>query len=386
MSKPPSTPLGRVLVVDDEATLVTALLSTLREHDYVVTGATTPTDALELLRRQPFDVMLTDLHLPEMDGIALLRAALAIDPGLTVILMTGFGTIDTAVDAMKSGAVDYIVKPFKLKSVLAVLSRALALRQLRQENETLNQRLAARTRELEAANRELEAFAYSVSHDLRAPLRSIEGFTESLIEECESGNRDNLSDYGRRIRRGVTRMTTMIDDLLRLGRALRSEMNRSRVDLAPMAREIISKLQSSAPQRRLEWTIGDAATVFGDPGLLQIVMENLLTNAWKYTSRQELTRIEIGAQHVAGETVVSVRDNGIGFDMAEVGRLFVPFQRLRSASEYEGTGIGLATVQRIIQRHGGRIWAEAEPDKGATFSFSLPEGNEVTHPDPPPVK
>jgi len=299
-------------------------------------------------------------------------------------LMTGFGTIDTAVDAMKAGAVDYIVKPFKLKLVLAVLSRALGIRQLRQENEKLNQHLAARTRELEAANRELEAFAYSVSHDLRAPLRSIEAFTELLIEESQSGNRDNLSDFGQRIRRGVTRMTTMIDDLLRLGTALRSEVNRSRVDLAPIGREIMNKLQSSAPQRKLAWTLSDNATVLGDPGLLQIVMENLLMNAWKYSSRREVTRIEIGVQHLAGETVISVRDNGIGFDMAEVGKLFSPFQRLRSAREYEGTGIGLATVQRIIQRHGGRIWAEAEPDKGATFSFSLPEGNEVTNRDRPP--
>ena len=159
MNSDESASSRRLLIVDDESALVTALLSTLREHGYAADGATTPGDALELLRRKPFDVMLTDLHLPEMDGIALLREAQTIDPTLSVIMMTGFGTIDTAVDAMKAGAVDYIVKPFKLKSVLAILTRALSVRQLRQENEMLNQRLAQRTQELEAANRELEAFS-----------------------------------------------------------------------------------------------------------------------------------------------------------------------------------------------------------------------------------
>jgi signal transduction histidine kinase len=324
--------------------------------------------------------MLTDLHLPEMDGIMLLRAALEIDPGLIGIMMTGFGTIDTAVDAMKAGAVDYIVKPFKLKTVLAVLSRALAVKRLRQENEDLNRRIAARTRELEAANQELEAFAYSVSHDLRAPLRTIEAFSESLVEECAAGNKENLPDYGRRIKRGVTRMTTIIDDLLRLGTAMRSAVNRAPVDLGAMARDIMAKFQSSAPERKLQLSIAGDLAVVGDPGLLQIVMENLLGNAWKYSSRAPVARIEVGAEKAGGERRVFVRDNGIGFDMGEAGRLFVPFQRLRSGSEFEGTGIGLATVQRIIQRHGGRIWAEAQSGNGATFTFSLPDTNDSSHP------
>jgi signal transduction histidine kinase len=364
---------GKLLVVDDESALVTALLSTLREEGYAATGATTPTDALELIRRQSFDVMLTDLHLPEMDGIALLRAAHELDPALSVIMMTGFGTIDTAVDAMKAGAVDYIVKPFKLKSVLAILARAMSVRQLRQENELLNQRLALRTRELEAANRELEAFSYSVSHDLRAPLRAIAGFTDSLIEDCQSGNHENFDEYRRRIKRGISRMTTMIDDLLRMATAVRAEVKQSGVDLGRIAREVVAKLQSQSPDRRVEVKVADDLIAYGDPGLLQLVVENLLSNAWKYTSRTELARIEVGVLRLAGASEFFVRDNGVGFDMAKAGKLFSPFQRLHSASDFEGTGIGLATVQRIVQRHGGRIRAEAEAGKGATFTFTLPD-------------
>src|SRR5688572_2767485 len=373
-------PAGRLLIVDDESILVTALLSTLREHGYTAIGATTPTDALEIIKRQPVDVMLTDLHLPEMDGIALLRAALKVDPGLTVIMMTGFGTIDTAVDAMKSGAVDYIIKPFKLKSVLAILSRALAVRQLRQQNELLAKRLEQRTQELEAANKELEAFSYSVSHDLRAPLRAIEGFTESLIEDCEQGNKENLHEFGQRIRRGVKRMASMIDDLLRMATAVRAEMKRSDIDLGRMAQEIMAKFQSQAPDRKVEFTVGADMLAFGDPGLLQLVMDNLLANAWKYTGRVDVARIETGMRKNGNETVFFVRDNGIGFNMSEVGRLFMPFQRLVTAKEFEGTGIGLATVARIIRRHGGKIWAESEPGNGATFSFSLPNSEQAGGP------
>ena len=378
MSAGVSATSGRLLIVDDESTLVAALLSTLREEGYSATGATTPTDALEIIRRQQFDVMLTDLHLPEMDGIALLRAAMAIDPKLIVIMMTGFGTIDTAVDAMKAGAVDYVVKPFKLKSVLAVLARALAVRQLRQENELLNGRLALRTQELEAANKELEAFSYSVSHDLRAPLRAIEGFTESLIEDCESGNKENLHDYGRRIKRGVNRMATMIEDLLHMATAVRAKVNRTEVDIGKLSQEIMAKFQSQGPDRKLELTVADQMTAFGDPGLLQLVMENLLGNAWKYTGRSDVTRIEVGVRRVDGAKEFFVRDNGVGFNMAEAAKLFVPFQRLGSAIEFEGTGIGLTTVQRIIQRHGGRIWAESKLGQGATFSFTVPDASPET--------
>jgi signal transduction histidine kinase len=371
MSEPVPTP-GKVLVVDDETTLVTALLSTLRESGYVAVGATTPSDALAQLRSEHFDILLTDLHLPEMDGIALLKEALAVDPGLSVIMMTGHGTIDTAVDAMKAGAIDYVLKPFKLKTVLAVLARALAVRRLRAENEALNRRLAERTRELESTNEELEAFSYSVSHDLRAPLRAIEGFTEALIDEFGSGTKENAEDYGRRIKTGVRRMGAMIDDLLRLAKAVRSEMTPTTVDLGALTREIMEKLQSQDSTRRCDVTVANDLIATGDAGLLRLAMENLLANAWKYSSRREIAKIEVGVVGPRSEKVFFVRDNGVGFDMAEADRLFAPFHRLSSGSSFEGTGVGLATVQRIVRRHGGQISAESAPDRGATFIFSLP--------------
>jgi two-component system, sensor histidine kinase and response regulator len=364
---------GRLLVVDDEPGLVTALLSTLREHGYEAVGATNPADALARLRRERFDVMLTDVHLPEMDGVALLRAALAIDPGLIGIMMTGHGVVDTAVDAMKAGAVDYVLKPFKLKSVLAVLARALAMRQLREENEALQQRLRRRTQELEAANRELEAFSYSVSHDLRSPLRTIEGFTEALIDEIGGGSREKVEEYAGRIRRVAKRMGSLIDDLLHMAKAVRGELVCAPVNLEEMAREILAKLHAQAPERELELGISGELIATGDAGLLRLAMENLLGNAWKYTAQVDRARVEVGGRKADGETIVSVRDNGVGFDMSEIGQLFVPFRRLRSARGFEGTGVGLATVQRIVQRHGGRIWAESEPGKGAVFFFSLPD-------------
>jgi len=364
--------LGRVLVVDDDPDLVDSILLGLREAAYTVSGVTSAAEALDLMRRERFDVMLTDLNLIPVDGITLLRRALEIDPGLSGIMMTGRGTVDTAVEAMKAGAVDYVLKPFKLDAVLAVLCRALKLRQLSRENAALNQRLTLRTQELEFVNRELEAFSYSVSHDLRAPLRAIEGFTEALIEECIPADNAKAQDYGVRIRRGTQRMQAMIADLLGLATAARRELHQTQVNLGLLGREIMQRLQMDSPERKCEFVMADDLTAFGDLGLLRLAVENLLGNAWKYSSRLALARIEMGAYASPAEKVFFVRDNGVGFDMADAHRLFVPFQRLRSGHDFDGTGVGLATVQRIVKRHGGRIWAESEVGRGATFYFSLP--------------
>ncbi len=382
MSEMPSHVKGRLLVVDDEASLVTALASTLRDEGYFVVGAMNPTDALAALQKERFDVVLTDLHLPEMDGIAFLRAALAIDPTLSGIVMTGHGSIDTAVDAMKVGAIDYVQKPFKLKSVLTVLARALAVRQLRRENEALQRQLVARTKELEATNQELEAFSYSVSHDLRAPLRTIEGFTTALVDESVHGPSKQLEDYGERIQRGVRRMGAMIDDLLRLARAARSDFEWAEVNLGALAQEALEKLRREAPQRQGELVVTGDLAVKGDPGLLRLAMENLVGNAWKYSAQRDVARIEVGVQSGSEGRVFFVRDNGVGFDMGEAKRLFVAFQRLKSGGDFEGTGVGLATVQRIVHRHGGKIWADSELGRGATFFFTL--GAPTSDPNLPP--
>ena len=237
----------------------------------------------------------------------------------------------------------------------------------------LNQRLEEQVAELAAVNNELEAFSYSVSHDLRAPLRGIDAFSQALIEDYAERLDDDGRDHLARIRRAAQRMGLLIDDLLELARITRAELNVSDVDLGALAREIAQELQNEAPQRWAEFIIPAAASsARGDPRLLRVALENLLNNAWKFTGARSPARIEFGAtQGANGESAYFVRDNGAGFDMAYAGKLFGAFQRLHKTSEFPGTGIGLATVQRVIHKHGGRIWAESKVGEGAAFYFTL---------------
>jgi signal transduction histidine kinase len=243
--------------------------------------------------------------------------------------------------------------------------------EIRRLNAELERRVVERTSQLEAANRELEAFSYSVAHDLRAPLRGIDGFSQALIEDHAA----NLGPEGIRqlgfVRNAARRMAQIIDDLLRLSRVAQTELQRQRVDLSRMAREITDELQRSHPERSVEIEIQDALFVDGDHRLLRIVLDNLFSNAWKFTQKAERPRIELGGFESDASRVVFVRDNGVGFDMRHAQRLFRAFERLHAASEFEGSGIGLAIVQRIIQRHGGRVWVESEIGEGTTFSFIL---------------
>ena len=244
----------------------------------------------------------------------------------------------------------------------------------RQAEETiaqLNAELHAHATRLEGANKELESFAYSVSHDLRAPLRGMDGFSQALLEDYAGQVDATGQDYLRRIRGGAQRMGQLIDDLLELSRVTRSEMVWDPVDLTALAHKVIAELQPQQAGRAVEWDVSDPLTARGDLRLLQLVLENLLANALKFTGKSEHPRIEFGQVAHEAEPVFFVRDNGAGFDMAYANRLFGAFQRLHSPLEFPGTGIGLATVQRIIHRHGGRVWAEAKPGKGATFSFTL---------------
>ena len=228
-----------------------------------------------------------------------------------------------------------------------------------------------RTAQIAAANKELDSFAYSVSHDLRAPLRGIDGFSQALLEDYGDRFDDTAKDYIGRVRAGCLRMGNLIDDMLQLSRLSRGAIQRQDVDLSAMAEEIAGELQKSAPDRAVAFDLAPGVVVNGDPVLLRAVLDNLLGNAWKFTGRTEGAKIAFGTQESEGKKVVFVRDNGAGFDMAYAGKLFAAFQRLHSPQEFEGTGIGLATVQRIIHRHGGEIWAEGEVRCGATFYFSL---------------
>jgi PAS domain S-box-containing protein len=236
----------------------------------------------------------------------------------------------------------------------------------------IEQALQAKTMQLEAANLELDAFSHSVSHDLRAPLRAIAGFTEALLEDFGRQLPAEGRNYLERVRRAAGHMTELIDAMLNLSRLTRAPMRQVAVDLSSLAAEIVAELHAAQPQRKANVRIASGLIVRGDPHLLQAVLQNLLNNAWKYTSRREQAEIELGARRENDETIYFIRDNGAGFDMAYADKLFAAFQRLHGPDDFPGTGVGLATVRRIIQRHGGRIWAEAEVDRGATFFFSLP--------------
>jgi light-regulated signal transduction histidine kinase (bacteriophytochrome) len=240
------------------------------------------------------------------------------------------------------------------------------------EVETANHQLETTNHELEAANQELEAFNYTVSHDLRKPLTNINGYCQVILNLCADQLDEASSRYLQEIYSGTLRMNKLIDTLLNFSRLARSKIVRKTVDLSGMANDIAAGLMLSAPQRQVTFMIADGVTANGDGGLLKVVLENLIGNAWKYSSRKEAAVIEFGMTEEGGEPAYFVRDNGAGFDMAQAGTLFAPFHRLHSREEFEGHGIGLATVQRIVQRHGGRIWAEAKLEEGATFYFTLP--------------
>jgi light-regulated signal transduction histidine kinase (bacteriophytochrome) len=232
--------------------------------------------------------------------------------------------------------------------------------------------------ELERANRELDAFSYSVSHDLRAPLRAIEGFSTALAEDYGAALDEGAQSYLERIQRNVRRMTALIDDLLELARIARATVASEQVDVSALAAEIVAELRHAQPERSVSVEIALGLTAHGDRRLLRVVLVNLIGNAWKYTARVPAAHIAIGRADGEPESdTFFVRDNGAGFDMAYAGRLFTPFQRLHDAKEFEGTGIGLATVQRVIHRHGGRVWANATLQQGATFQFSLPARGSV---------
>lgn len=246
-------------------------------------------------------------------------------------------------------------------------------RELRDLNRELENKVRERTAGLEAANRELEAFSYSVSHDLRAPLRSIDGFSQALLEDCHDRLDEQGRDYLYRVRKASQRMGMLIDDLLKLSRVSRAELHPVSLDLSRVVEQITASLAAAEPDRAVTVTVEPGITAHGDPALLRIVMENLLDNAWKFTRYAANPQITFGQQVVDAEPVCFLQDNGAGFEMTYAGKLFTAFQRLHSTERYPGTGIGLATTARIIRRHGGRIWAEAEPDRGATFFFTLPD-------------
>jgi PAS domain S-box-containing protein len=242
---------------------------------------------------------------------------------------------------------------------------------LKRLDEERAEELRRKTVELEVLNKELEAFSYSVSHDLRAPLRSIDGFSKALLDDYIEVLDAEGRDYLQRVRKATKRMAEIIDELLALSRVTRTEMHREKVDLSKMVQEVLTELQESQPERQVDLIVAPELVADGDPRLLNLVFDNLLGNAWKFTGNKSNAKIEFGVTWKGIDRVFFVRDNGAGFNMEYANKLFGAFQRLHSPEEFPGVGVGLATVKRIINRHGGRVWAEAEVGKGATFYFTL---------------
>ncbi len=372
MPDAPSPTRSRILIVDDEVAQMKALCATLRDHEFETVGFSDPRDALAALKDRHFDLLLTDLMMPGMDGIELLEAARHTDPNLVGVMMTGAGTIATAVEAMKAGALDYILKPFELNVILPVISRALAMRTLRIINAQLDEGLRQRTAELEATNKELEAFSYSVSHDLRAPLRAMDGFSSMLLQDFAGEVPAEAQRLLRNISINAKRMGRLIDDLLGFSRLTRQPLSRHWISITALVQEVLRDLCKDQDARRLDIKVGDLPNCEGDPALLTQVYINLVSNALKFTRHRERACIEVGCQQPEHGPIYFVRDNGAGFDMQYADKLFGVFQRFHRTEEFEGTGVGLSIVQRIVHRHGGRIWAEAAVDQGAAFYFTIP--------------
>ncbi len=357
----------KILIVDDREENLVVLEKTLNETGTEIVKALSGNKALRASLNHDFALAILDVQMPDMNGYEL--AELLRDDEKTrylpIIFLTAAFTHETdSFRGYEAGAIDYITKPYKPFILLCKVKVFLELD--RQRTELHRQRVL-----LEASNQELEAFAYSVSHDLRAPLRSMDGFSLVVLEDYADKLDDEGRDYLGRIRRASQHMAQLIDDMLTLSRVTRDELEQETVDLSGMAEAIAAELQKTDPTREVSFDIAPGVVAEGDGRLLRIVLENLLGNAWKFTAEHPTAMIEFGVAEIDGEAVYYARDDGAGFDMAYADKLFQPFGRLHSASEFEGTGIGLATVARIVGRHGGRVWAESAVEQGATAYFTL---------------
>lgn len=366
-----------ILIVDDLLANVQLFEEMLHRAGYFNLASTMdPYAVCELHQKNNYDLILLDLLMPGMDGFQVMEGLKKIQPDgyLPVLVITA--QPGHKLRALASGAKDFIAKPFDMVEVRTRIHNMLEVRllykQLEQSNLVLEQRVAERTWKLEAANKELEAFSYSVSHDLRTPLRTIDGFSLILSEKYHEQLDAQGQDYLKRVRRASQRMGHLIDDLLRLSQVSRGLLKREPVDLSRIVEKVADELRQINPERNVQITVQQGIEVHADPGFMYIVMDNLLDNAYKYTGKKVAAEIEFGVRDSNGERTFYVRDNGVGFNMEYADKLFGAFQRLHEVDAFEGNGIGLATVQRIILRHRGKVWAEAKEGQGATFYFTLP--------------
>src|SRR5690348_6556652 len=374
----PSKTKVNILIVDDDATKRFALRTILAPLDETIIEASSGADALRQLLRSEFAVVLLDVRMPIMDGFETAqlirqRPRSELTP---LIFVTALDQAETDMGrGYNLGAVDFVfapVVPAILRAKVTVfveLYRAQQeLRRYRTQLETL---VEERTIALTAINRELEAFSYSVSHDLRAPLVSFDGISQTLLEGYGDKLDERATDYLKRMREASQRMTSVFDGLQMLFRLTSGEMRREEVDITAMSNQIVVEMRAASPGSDVEVEVAPGILASADKRLVRILLTNLINNAWKFSALKSSPQIKIGREMVDGEARIFVRDNGVGFDMIDSHRLFGAFQRLHSQSEFPGAGIGLATARRIVNRHGGRIWAEGAVGEGATFYFVL---------------
>jgi DNA-binding response OmpR family regulator len=383
----------RILAVDDSLAYLNQVSAELRVEGYEIIHAVSGEQALELLDIQLVDAILLDVHMPGISGndtCRMIKARPALR-GIPLLMLTEEERSEALIEGINSGADDYISKSAGFTVLKARVRAQLRRKQLEDEHRfireesqrkeleaaeakaarEIGQVRAALVDQLESKNRELEAFTYAVSHDLRSPLRTIRGFTQALLDDFGNMLPRGALEYLNRIQSAAVRMGHLIDSLLELSRSTRAELRRERVDLSEVANSVLAELAESSQRHDVDCRVASGIAGDADPALIRVLLTNLLGNAWKYTGKTPQPKVEVGSFDRAGETVYFVQDNGAGFNSAYAKKLFQPFERLHSAAEFPGAGIGLATVRRIVERHGGAIWAESTVGKGARFHFTL---------------
>jgi light-regulated signal transduction histidine kinase (bacteriophytochrome) len=387
-----SGPRRRVFVLDDDNDFCQMMSRLAGRLGYQVT-ATGNIKTVDFTKLTASDIVFVDLMMPGLGGHETCHRikAAPIVRDIPLVMLTAMENREAMIQGLAAGADDYIAKSSDFEVLKARVRAQIRRKQFEDENRRIREELLhkvleasearaarelAETRamlveELERKNKELEAFSYSVSHDLRTPLRSIDGFSKALLDDWSDQLGPKATEYLGRVRAAAQRMGELIDDLHELSRVSRAELRRGRTSLSQIAESIATELRKSCPDRQVEIEVGTALTADADRRLMRVVLENLIGNSWKFTVKVAAARIEFGSDDQDG-IVYFVRDNGAGFDMTYADKLFRPFQRLHSNQEFPGTGIGLATVNRIIDRHGGRIWAEGTVGVGATFYFTVP--------------
>lgn len=373
--------MPRLLVVDDDELVSRTITGILRQRGFEVVTCQTPLAALARDDLAQFNLLITDLRMPSMTGIELIQRIQAVNPQLCAVLLTGYASVESATEAMRTGAVDVLQKPVRSSALLGSVQRALEVQQLRSANKALHAEVTARVAELEEVNRELDAFAARLSHDLRAPITTMTGIATLLQDELG----DKLDDELRQL---VGQMVTsghealkMTADLLEFARLGDAELERVPVDLSAVVEQVLDALRPDMPAGRVQLRVEGLCWVMGHAGLLRQAFTNLVGNALKYSASRPTIAIGVhGSVHSDGTHEICVSDNGVGFDPAQAANLFKPFHRLHSAAQFQGSGMGLANVRRIVERHGGTVWAHSQPGAGARFFVRMKAADPIGPP------